>query len=209
MMIMAVPTQILFSLNNLFEGFQASEVYNYERHILDHYTYMRRGTVEPDPSWKQPIPYAFVVNPQSKKVYAYQRSSDKNAAHESRLHGKWSWGVGGHIEQADALGKNPIHVCLEREVLAEEVDISGKILDIRLLGYINDHSDKVSEVHFGILYLIETDAETVSPKDAEMKQGKFMTLSELEEICSSPDCVVEAWSKVALESLKKYFATLS
>src|SRR3989339_848879 len=89
----------------------------------------------------------------------------------------------------------------------EEVQINGNISSISLLGYINN-SDPVGLVHFGILYLLETDAVEVSPADKEMKQGKFMCLSELEEICVSPDCTVEAWSQIALDPLKRYFASL-
>lgn len=206
MVIMALPVEKLFSLQPFFEGFQAHSVFDYESHIIQHHHYGRRGDLEFDSTHKHPIPYVFIVNPEKELVYAYQRSSNKTEAYESRLHGKWSCGVGGHVEQVDAEHKNPIRVCLEREV-AEEVKMNGKISSVSLLGYINQ-SDPVGLVHFGLLYVLETDADEVSPADKEMKQGKLMTLSELEEICRSPDCTLEGWSQIAMQPLKEYFASL-
>jgi len=206
MTIMALPVETLFSLSAHFEGFQHHHVFDYEDHILKNHTYGRRGDLEVDTTHKHPIPYALIINPQKRMVYAYQRSSNKTEAHESRLHGKWSWGVGGHVEPSDGVSDNALRLCLEREV-REEIDIRGVISSISLLGYVNN-SDDVGKVHFGLLYLIETDAEEVSPRDLEMRQGKLMTLSELENICSSPNCSVEAWSQIALEPLKEYLAFL-
>jgi len=208
MIIMALPIDVLFSLSPLFEGFQPHTSFDYETHILNNQSYGRRGNLEVDPTHKQPIPYVMVVNPRTKKVYAYQRSSAEEHAHESRLHGKWSWGVGGHVEQIDQTHKNPIRVCLEREVLREEVTIRGSVQNISVLGYVNN-SDPVGLVHFGILYVLETDADDVSPLDAEMKQGSMVPFSELDSICASPDCEVEAWSRIALEPLRAYFSALS
>ena len=206
MTIMALPVEKLFSLSPHFEGFQSHHVFDYEKHILEHHSYGRRGNLEADNSHKHPIPYALIINPKKRMVYAYQRSSQKEEAHESRLHGKWSWGVGGHVEPIDGKCENALRFCLEREV-REEIKILGDISSISLLGYVNN-SDPVGLVHFGLLYLIETNAEEVSPADKEMKQGKLMTLFELGQICCSPECTVEAWSKIALEHLKKYFASL-
>ena len=206
MIIMALPVESLFSLSSCFEGFQAHSVFDYERHILDNPHYMRRGDAEHDPSFKQPIPYALIVNPRTKQVYAYERATDVSHAHESRLHGKWSWGVGGHVEQSDS-GEDPLRLCLEREVLREEVSDLGKV-SIRILGYINEEDKGVSAVHFAVLYLVETDVDSVSPKDKEMAKGGFVSLSELEEICASPDCIVEGWSKMAFPVLKNYLLSL-
>lgn len=206
MIIMALPIKKLFSVSPHFEGFQHHRMFDYENHILENHVYGRRGDLEVDTSHKHPIPYALIINPQKKMVYAYQRSSTKEHAHESRLHGKWSWGVGGHVEPNDGKTENALRLCLEREV-REEIHIHGNISSISLLGYVNN-SDPVGLVHFGLLYLIETDAEKVSPRDLEMKQGRLMTLSELEGICSTPECIVEAWSHIALEPLKEYFASL-
>ena len=90
-----------------------------------------------------------------------------------------------------------------REV-EEEVRIQGNVLDMKILGYINSESNEVSKVHFGVLYLMEVDGE-VLPGDSEMIEGRFVSIGELEAMCSSEDFVVEEWSKISLEPLKKYF----
>lgn len=199
--IMVVPTETLLG-QKYFEGFVASHEHDYQNIILENFKYLRRGNAEEDPSHKQPISYCLIVNPGMKKVFAYQRAVKDEHYTEQRLQGKWSWGIGGHIEELDEENGNPIHESMLRE-LEEEITINGEV-NIKTLGYINYDNDDVSKVHFGILYLIETDATQVEPKDEEVARGEFLSLSELEEICSSPDCSVEAWSKIALQPLKEY-----
>src|SRR3989338_5941484 len=87
MVIMALPVKTLFSLYPLFEGFQADDAFDFESHIIKHHLYGRRGDLEIDATHKHPIPYVLIVNSQKGLVYAYQRSSNKTEAHESRLHG--------------------------------------------------------------------------------------------------------------------------
>lgn len=208
MVIMALPIETLFQFSPIFEGFQAHSQFDYEGHIIHNQRYGRRGNLEVDPSHKQPIPYVLIVNPKTKMIYAYQRSSQQEHAHESRLHGKWSWGVGGHVEQIDGEHENPIRVCLEREVVREEVNIKGDISGISILGYINE-SDEVGKVHFGLLYVLETSADEVVPSDLEMKSGSMVSFSELERILASPEWEVEGWSRIALGPLREYLASLS
>lgn len=216
MQILVVKRNALFGSNGeyFFEGFRPYHEIDYESRIIDNVESMRRGSAneeanhpegnaEKNPSYKQPISYILIVNPITKKVFAYQRSSDNENYTETRLQGKWSWGIGGHIEAQDTKG-NPIRESALRE-LKEEVEFKGEILRRpRILGYIYHDSNLLHQVHFGILYLIETDGE-VEPKDSEISHGKFMDLNELEKMCSSNDCEVEEWSKTAINPLKDYF----
>ena len=114
--IIVVNTKTLFG-NNYFEGFRPAEEFDYESKILSNYQIMRRGSVaepknhpegnaERNTEFKQPIGYTMIVNPQFKKVFAYQRSSKDSEYKEKRLQGKWSWGLGGHIEPFDAENGN-------------------------------------------------------------------------------------------------------
>lgn len=201
--IMVVATGTLLG-EKYFEGFLSSHEHNYEEIILENLKYLRRGDAEIDPTHKQPIAYCLIVNKDTKKVFAYQRASQDEQYTEQRLQGKWSWGIGGHIEETDHDGQNnPIYESMLRE-LEEEVEILGS-KEIKTLGYINYDNDDVSKVHFGILYLIETDATNINPKDDEVAKGEFLSLSELEEICNTPTCTVEAWSQIAMAPLKEYF----
>lgn len=211
--IMVVKKEIVFE-NNYFQGFRAAGEVDYEQRIIQNFKYMRRGDVEQDPNLKQPIAYCAIVNPSLKKVFVYQRSSKDHEYTEKRLQGKYSCGIGGHIEKIDINNnENPIYSSLKREALKEEVKFVGykgdPVKNIKILGYINYDGDDVGKVHFGMLYLIETDSLKVKPLDSEVAHGEFKTINELEKICSSPDLVVEDWTKIALEPLKEYFASLS
>jgi len=203
--IMVVGKELLFG-NDYFEGFRPHDEIDYASRILKNFEYMKRGLAEQDSAYKQPIGYSIIVNPALKRVFAYQRASHDEKYGEKRLQGKWSWGVGGHIEKLDTDSGNPLQTSVQRE-LKEEVSIGGQITP-KVFGYINNDSDDVGKVHFGVLHVVETDSTTVKPKDAEIDNGKLRTIAELEEICSSPDFTVEEWSRIALEPLKHYFRSL-
>ena len=89
--------------------------------------------------------------------------------------------------------------------IEEEVDIHGSI-EPRILGYINDESNPVGEVHFGVLYVIETDAEFVRPKSSEIGTGRLLTLKDVEEI--RKDAKIEDWSEIALDPVRSYLENL-
>jgi predicted NUDIX family phosphoesterase len=200
-MIMVVERSKLFE-NFSFQGFKSHQDSDYQSVILNHYQFMKRGIAEENPNYKQPTGYVIIVNPELKKVFAYQRSAKGN---EKRLWGKWSWGLGGHIEKFDVHNGNPIHTSVLRE-LEEEIFLTGNFTP-KILGYINDDSNKVGEVHFGILYVVETNKSEITQQNAEIKVGNFMDLQELEQICNS-DAEVEPWSRIALAPLKEYFNKL-
>ncbi|NMD36574.1 MAG: hypothetical protein GYA73_11870 [Planctomycetes bacterium] len=157
-------------------------------------------TKEHDPRVKQPIAYTIVCHRPSARVFAYRRASEAGKYDEARLRGKWSWGVGGHIERSDGAAANPIRASLERE-LAEEISIDGPF-SLRVLGYINDDATDVGRVHFGILYLAEIAVRAVVPRAPEIAHGSLRELAELEAIARAPDAAVEDWSRIAWEPLK-------
>lgn len=198
-LVMVVNKNLL--LGECFQGFKSHGREDYESVILRNAEYIKRGLAEKSPEYKQPIPYCIILNPSTGKIYAYKRAVEDSKYHEKRLQGKWSWGVGGHVEKYEEKSENPIKDALLRE-LQEEIDIGGEIKNIRVLGYINDDKDDVGIVHFGILYIVETDATEIKLRDKEIEKGEFKTIGELREICSSPEFVVENWSQISLEALE-------
>ena len=86
--------------------------------------------------------------------------------------------------------------------LEEEVSIESHDPP-EILGYINDDTTEVGEVHFGILFLIRTSAKKVKPIDEEIAWGDFMALADLEEICMNEEKSVESWSEISLDPLKR------
>ncbi|MEK6823092.1 MAG: NUDIX domain-containing protein [Nanoarchaeota archaeon] len=179
-----------------FQGFMPASHKAYAERICAHMHGRRRGDVEEDPSVKQLVGYALVVHPNSKTVFGFQRSADQTKYSEKRLHGKWSWGVGGHIESIDT-GADPVAAGLRRELAEEGGLTDGYTLE--LLGYINDDRDPIGKVHFGVLYLVKVDKADLHPADGELASGDFLTIDELREVAASPDCTVEGWSHIALE----------
>ena len=201
--IIVVERDLLFG-KDIFQGFRPHKEVDYESRILSNLKIMKRGLAEKDPTHKQPIGYTIVGNKERGEIFAYQRSSKDKDYGEKRLQGKWSWGVGGHIEPLDTQNGNPIRESILREVLREEIEVKGNVKNPVALGYINDDSNSVGEVHFGIMYFMDTDG-IVKPKDSEMSSGKLIKINELENICSNPNYNVETWSKIALGALKNYF----
>ena len=198
--IMVIERSELFK-GSYFQGFKLHKDVDFESRILKHHHYLERNQAEVNPNFKQPIAYAVIVNPKTKKVFLYRRSPKDANYQEKRLQGKWSVGIGGHIERIDAAG-NPIEKSLLREI-EEEVEIKGRFTT-KVLGYLNYDDDAVGKVHFGILYLIETDSE-IKPKGLEMESGSFVSVKDIEEMSKSEDFILEGWSKLALEVLNETF----
>ena len=201
--IMTVPRKLLFRQGS-FEGFCPAQDFNYLDLILNHYTWSRRGDAENNPEQKQPIGYAIIVQEETNKIFVYQRAPDQ-AYDEKRLRGKWSWGIGGHIDLTKEIPKNPVLENLMREI-NEEIHLQGPIKPY-LLGYINEDQTDVGRVHFGVLYIMRTSSTTISPKDPEIHDGKFMTLAEAEETLANPSVCVESWSQIALAPCRDFLTS--
>jgi predicted NUDIX family phosphoesterase len=200
--IMVIDRSTLFA-EIYFQGFSPAKNQDYQQVILDNYFYQKRGIAEIKPEFKQPIAYCIILNKKTGNVFAYQRSVKDGEYAEKRLQGKWSWGIGGHIDKIDEENGNPIEVSLLREI-DEEIQIAS-FDSPKVLGYINDDETEVGQVHFGILYLIETN-ETVKPKDKEISFGEFKALHDLQSIYDENAASVESWSGIALTALRDYLA---
>ena len=196
----------IFKKEYHFQGFKLHNEINFESLILNNYGFMSRKFAEHDSGYKQPIAYTFIINSNLKKAFAYQRSSHDDRYLEKRLQGKWSWGVGGHIERSDTSNENPIHSSMIRE-LNEEIGITDSY-NIQVLGYINDDNDDVGKVHFGVIYAVSTKVESIKPNDSEIAVGRLRSIDELEKICSTPEYNVENWSRISLQPLKAYLSEI-
>lgn len=197
--ILVVDRATLFA-EKYFQGFAPADGLDYYQIIKDNYFYKKRKDVEPDPSFKQPIAYAIIVNKETNLIFAYQRALTESYS-ENRLRGKWSWGIGGHIDKIDSENENPILTSLLRE-LEEEIEIES-FDDPQILGYINDDQTEVGQVHFGLLFLLLTTSKKIKPKDKEISWGGYMSYDQLEEICFLGDKNVESWSEISLEPVRK------
>jgi predicted NUDIX family phosphoesterase len=194
-LIMVVKREKLF-FDSHFQGFSPAEKVDFKERVLVNFQYLSRKEVETNSSYKQPISYVIFFNRENKTIFVYQRAEKEEDSKEKRLHGKWSFGIGGHIDKEDNEKDDPI----ERSVLREiEEEVKAEVKEIKLVGYINDDSNSVGEVHFGFLYLAETE-EDVLPRGREIKDSRMMTIEDALKMESYSE--IEPWSKIILPFLR-------
>lgn len=178
----------------------------------DHYKYqailnrfwgwseVRRGDVENDDGYKQPIPY--VVVRRGEDIYTYKRLEGGG---ETRLHNQVSIGVGGHMNDIFSgmdfrtLWSKLLVENAKRE-LDEELYISGGLheSDFTIQGLINDDAGDAGLYHIGILMVIDLEpTDTVEVREFDQLDGEWVHISELNEV-NYPN--LESWTKMVLES---------
>lgn len=161
--------------------------------------FMPRPQAEKDPSFKQLIPY--VIMTCDGKYLSYVRGK---RAGETRLVAKRSLGIGGHINPVDwtLFTADPYKIYLEavqREV-AEEVSVETKYQD-RVIALLNDDSNEVGQVHFGVVHLWTLDEPKVERHEQMITQMSFMSIPELQAVRDT----METWSQICLDGLSKMF----
>ena len=204
--VLVVDRNTLFDAEkDKFQGFKPHTSTDFQSRIINGFKYIKRRVAEQDESHKQPIGYALIMNPKTKKIYIYKRAMAGQNYTEKRLQNKWSMGIGGHIDREEEKETNPIHSSLLRE-LSEEVKIGQ--FQTKVLGYINDDEDSDGRVHFGVVYLVLTESDAI-PGDAESVFGEMKSIEEIKQIVSAEDATLENWSVIALDYLEKNLSQLS
>jgi predicted NUDIX family phosphoesterase len=191
--VLIIPTRI-FHAAGLFQGL-CRDVEHYQARILDprHFAFMPRSLAENDPSFKQLIPY--VVLKFRNQVFHYTRGQGTG---EKRLRALRSVGIGGHINPVDQTSaEHPYRQGLLRE-LTEEVTIGTPYREL-CLGFINDDSTPVGEVHLGIVHLFELEAPNVQRREADLADAGFASIQELVQAKDG----FETWSQFVLEELAR------
>lgn len=162
--------------------------------------FVPRAKAENDFTLKQLIPYVVILH--GDKVLFYVRGK---GAGESRLRSKGSVGIGGHINpadedlfhgQEDAL-RRVYESAVSREI-AEELRI-GAVRSKRILGVINDDTNDVGKVHFGVAHLWELEKPEAEKAEKAITRLEFLGPR---EILDDPDVELESWSRFCLESIK-------
>ena len=201
--ILAVKRVYLFPTTAyFFTGFRPAGQINYESIIEKNFLTLTHGSATQNKSLKQPIAYVTIYNVTEKKFFIYQRATEDKDYGEKGLQGKLSLGFGGHMKPLDNKDGGGIRKSLIREI-GEETGLTGMLGDIKLLGYVNDESNDVNRIHFGMLYAARTDSLLISPKDPEIKKWELKTLKEIQKISKDPECKLETWSRIALEPLSE------
>lgn len=158
--------------------------------------FMPRSLAEADPTYKQLIPYVLMTH--DGKYLSYVRG---RRAGETRLVGRRSIGIGGHINPIDEMPlfdadfKDTYSTAVQREV-DEEVAVESTHND-RVVALINDDSSEVGRVHLGIVHLWTLQSDKVNKREQMITQLAFMTPTELHTVRES----LETWSQFCLDHL--------
>lgn len=157
--------------------------------------FMDRELAEQSPQFKQIIAYAIFCH--RGRVLAYSRTAKGN---ETRLHDKWSLGIGGHINPIDGLAENLSTYLsgVEREI-REEITFSGDARQ-QLYAIINDDTNEVGSVHLGIVHRFDLESAEVHANEKALANLGFR---ELEELAGPLYEKLETWSAICVDALQQ------
>jgi predicted NUDIX family phosphoesterase len=162
--------------------------------ILSKAEFLDRDEAESNFNYKQIIPYSILRYNGS--IFRYKRSAWSS---EARLHHQYSIGVGGHVNKSDDLplfsdATSIVDWTRDRE-LNEEFYVEGPS-EPRLIGLLNDESDEVGRVHFGIIYEYWLKGPNIEARERRVHiHHEFVPLTEL--LTGSNE--YESWSRLIIE----------
>ena len=155
--------------------------------------YQNRSEAEQDKRSKQLIPYALIIC--NGKILRYRRG---RGGQETRLHGLYSVGVGGHISEEDnglfSGSQLGYHDAMRRELM-EEVAI--EVTKETAVAAINDDSTEVGFVHLGVVHIVNVSGESVAGNRSGIVGPEFVPISEAVKNAEA----YESWSRFCLENL--------
>ncbi len=165
--------------------------------------FVERAYAERTPTLKQVIPYTLVSCDEQLLLTRRLKTGG-----ESRLHDKYSLGIGGHINPQDIDAsssdvRNPIEAGTRREI-AEELTVRGKY-DVRRVGLLNDDSNAVGAVHVGLVQFISVRAP-VEIRERDQLEGRLVTTGDLRGMLAE-GANFETWSKLLIPHLDELIQT--
>ena len=159
--------------------------------------YLNRSDAEHDQRYKQLIPYVLLIC--RDKILRYRRG---RGGQETRLHGLYSVGVGGHISDEDqGLFSNDLGYRdgMRRELL-EEVAVEEE--NESAVAVINDDSTEVGWVHFGVVHVMHVASESIAGRRSGIVGPEFIPMVEAVRDPSG----YESWSRFCLEQMELLLA---
>ena len=149
--------------------------------------YELRAAMEIDPAFKQIIPYLVLRDGQ--RYFLMQRTA---AGGDTRLHGRYSIGVGGHLNPGDGGLIGGLRREWDEELVADFVP------DFRLVALLNDDTTPVGAVHLGAVYVADADGRSVAIRETDKLTGGFADPAEVAGVADR----LETWSALAFEFLE-------
>ena len=155
--------------------------------------YLNRSEAEHDKRYKQLIPYVLLIC--NGKILRYRRG---RGGQETRLHGLYSVGIGGHISDEDhGLFSNDrgYRDGMRRELMEE---VAVEEVNELAVAVINDDSTEVGCVHFGVVHVMHVANETIAGRRSGIVGPEFIPIVEAVRDPSG----YESWSRFCLEHLE-------
>ena len=150
-------------------------------------TYEPRPQMEGDPSFKQVIPY--LVLRDGPRYFLMQRTA---AGGDARLHGRYSIGVGGHLNPGDGGLVGGLRREWDEELVADFVPT------FQLVALLNDDTTPVGSVHLGAVYVAEAKDRPVAIRETDKLTGAFATRAEVQAVADR----LETWSQLTFAFLE-------
>ncbi|HEX3624077.1 MAG TPA: NUDIX domain-containing protein [Verrucomicrobiae bacterium] len=159
--------------------------------------YLNRSEAEQDRRYKQLIPYALIMH--GDRILRYRRGK---GGQETRLHGLYSVGVGGHISEEDTglFTTGPGYNEAMRRELMEEVAID--VTKEMAVAVINDDSTDVGYVHLGIVHVVYVNNDVIANGRDGIVGAEFVPVSE----AAKNPAAYESWSRFCVENLEALLA---
>ena len=138
--------------------------------------YLNRSEAELDTRYKQLIPYVLLIC--HDRILRYQRGKK---GQETRLHGLYSVGIGGHISEEDhglfSTDRGGYQEGMRRELM-EEVAVEEEKVKEAAVAVINDDSTEVGQVHFGVVHVMQVADESVASRRSGIASPEFIPIAE-------------------------------
>lgn len=159
--------------------------------------YRNRSEAENDPLYKQLIPYVLILC--NGRILRYRRG---RGGQETRLHGLYSVGIGGHISEEDRglFSSNLGYQEGMRREIMEEVAVEEA--QEAAVAVINDDSTEVGRVHFGVVHVMHVASEGVVGRRSGILAPEFVAITDA--VKDLPG--YESWSSFCLEKLNLLLA---
>lgn len=156
--------------------------------------YRARSEAELDRRYKQLIPYVILIS--GDRVLRYRRGK---GGEETRLHGLYSIGIGGHISEEDhglfSQGTLGYYDGMWREVQEEVAIEPEKEVAVAV---INDDSTDVGYVHFGVVHIMRVRNEAVAGRRKGIVSPEFVPITSAVQAAAE----YESWSRFCLENME-------
>jgi predicted NUDIX family phosphoesterase len=151
--------------------------------------WIERSEAETNSAYKQIIPY-IVMRQSGGSILCYPRHGA-----ESRLHGFYSCGIGGHIDIEDARDtfEETVTTGMMRELKEELAGFREDHVELVYRGIINETGSAVGQVHLGLVYTCLCLGDYAPEASEETTGMEWKTPEELKLVKK------ELWSDLALE----------